>query len=536
MSATEYIHEYEKLKSEREVYRSHWQDVSRLTLPSRDFYQEWTPGNKRNRRIFDTTAMYANEQLAGALHSLLTSPSQKWFTLGADDPTLNLTLASLQWLEIVSERMYSVFNAPDGMFNSQAHEMYLELCAYGTAVFYEDYRKGRVRFRSFPLSKCYGVENEEGVIDTVYRHCETTAISAMAFFKELASEHIRKTAEKTPYEKVEFLHVVKPRNGYTKKGGTRTEKPYKSCYLCVKSKAVMDEGGYNVFPYQFVRFSKRSGETYGFGPGMAAYPDTRMLNRIMEVTIRGMEKIVDPPLLMPNDSVIGPLIINPGGIINYDPTFDPVTPLNVNGRPEVAYEALRAVRERVLKHFYVDWIGINSEEKSEYMKATVSVDRQQKGLQQLGPLLSRLNSEFTGPLIDRVFDLMIENDLLPPPPADLAGVKLKVDYVSPIAQAQKASDLESIIRSLQLASQAAGVQPDIMDNFDLDEITRYSSLNINYIPPRLMRSAEQVQMIRQKRAEDQQVAQDAALQEQNSKSIKNAAGAARLIQQAGSGV
>lgn len=530
-SATTYIKEYDQLKSENSNYRSYWQEVARYTLPSRDFYNQWYPGSRRNTRIYDTTAMYACEQLAGTLHSLLTSPSQKWFKLKISDPDHITTLEEDQWLDSASNVLYNVFNSQESRFNSEAHEYYSELSAFGNGIMFSEFRNGKIRFKSYPLSSCVGAEGPDGMIDTIYRECESSAISARMFFKENASKNIKEKADKDPYCKVKFLHVVKPRNKYTK-GGIATQKPFSSCYLDVESKQIMAEGGYDTFPYQWARFSKRSGEVYGFGPGMASFPDTRMINRIKEVSIRGLEKIVDPPLLVPSDSVIGPLIINSGGIINYDSTQDPISPLNLNGRPDFAEGIMQRYEKRIMQHFYVDWLGSDTDQKTEYMKATVSNNLQQKNLQQLGPLLSRLNMEFTGPLISRVFDLAVTNGLIPPPPETLAGMDYKVEYVSPIAQAQKSADLDSIIRSVNVGVQLAGVAPSVMDNFDLDAIIRYASLDVNYIPPKLMRTLDEVGQMRQAQAQAQAEAQQVALEEQASGTLKNSAAAAKSMMEA----
>ncbi len=530
--ATDYIQEYEKLRGDSEVYRTHWQDVARLTLPSRDFYNEWYGGAKRNTRIFDTTAMYACEQLAGSLHSLLTSPSQKWFKLIIADPERPTTLEEQQWLDNASTTLYGIFNSQEGRFNSEAHEMYSEISAFGNGIFYSSFRKGKIRFKCYPLSSCVGQENADGIIDTIYRSCKSTVSGVIDFFgMDGVPESISKRLAKEPYGEVRFLHVVKPNMKYKK--GSRTEKAFLSCYVDMDSKKKLgSDKGYDSMPYQWPRFSKRSGETYGFGPGMAAFPDTRMVNRIMEVTIRGAEKMVDPPLLVPSDSVIGPLVINAGGIINYDSTQDPVSTLQSGGNLNVMEAVVQPVKKRIMQHFYVDWLGSDSEQKTEYMKATVSNNLQQKNLQQLGPLLSRLNTEFTGPLISRVFSLALEEGLISPPPESLRGTDYAVEYISPMAQAQRSADLDSIFRSLQLGIQLAGVSPAVMDNYDLDEIVRYASLEVNYIPPRLMRSIEMVTQMRQQQAQAQAEARQVALEEQASKTLANSAGAAKSIAEA----
>lgn len=527
---SKYTGPFERLKSDRQTIQTYWQDISRIMLPSRDFYHTYSQGAKRNTRIFDTTGMYACEQLAGGLHSMLTNPSSKWFSLRPSDPDIELTNDALLWIDAVTQRMYQIFNAEKSQFNSQVHEMYLELCAFGTGVMYSDYRAGRIRFRSFPLADCYIAENDEGVIDTMYRETCMTYTQAKQYFGEKASENINKKLDKTPYEDVRILHVVTPReNGV--KGGYAKEKPFKSCYLDLDGRTIMSEGGYDVFPYQVPRFSKRSGEVYGFGPGGQAYPDVKMLQRMSEVSIRGAEKMVDPPLLVPDDSVIGPITLNAGGIINYRGESDPITALESKGRPDFGMDYIQMVQQRILQHFYVDWMTLPTRTKGDQMTATEVLERRNQRLQMLSPMLSRLNVEFTDSLIDRVFDLGLRNGLFPDLPEELRGVNLKVEYISPIAQAQRSVDMEAITRSIGMAAQLVEIKPDIMDNFDLDGAVRYGAERVNFMPQQLIVPLEIMGQQREQRAQAQAQANQAMMAETQSKAIKNAANADKFAAQ-----
>lgn len=521
-----YIKTFDKLKSDRSTFESHWQDVSRYILPSRDFWDTYTPGQKRNAKVFDTTGIWANEQLASGLHGMLTSPSLRWFTLKLENPAIQISETGKMWLDNVTNTLYNVFSSPGGGFNSQCHELYLELCGFGTGVLYSEFRRGKVIFKAYPLSDCYIKENDEGVVDTLYRCTKMTIIAAKQFFGEKLPKELNEKYEKDPFEKVEILHVVEPRIGTT--GGEYYNKPFKSCYIYKDKKIKIDEGGYDAFPYQAPRFQKRSGETYGFGPGMAAYPDVRMLNRIAEVTIRGAEKLVDPPLLVPHDSVFGPLVINPGGLINYLPGQDKIEPLVTNARPDIADSFIERIRAQVMQHFYVDWMNLP---RGPQMTATEVLQRRDESLRLLGPMLSRLQTEFTGKLIERVFGLLNSNGFIPQPPDDIQGMNLKIEYISPIAQAQRFADLESIMRSVQVGMQFAEFDSMAMSNFKTDDIIRYASTEINNVPQRLLTSSEEMAAGRQAQAEAQAQAQRAQLDEVQAKGLKNASNAVKFLAQ-----
>lgn len=525
------LRDYERLQSDRGVHESSWQDIAQLILPSRDFYNSWSPGNKRNRTIYDTTGMWANEQLSGGLHSMLTNPEMRWFNITIADPTFTLSYADRIWLDEVTQRMWVVYSAPSFRFASQAYETYQEISAFGNGCLYQDLWDGRIRFKNYPLSDCFIMENENGVVDTMFRRIRTTALKASRMFREKTPTKVAEKVDKSPHTIVHFVHVVRPRldddyRPLTEYSPLAKRKPFESLYIYVDGKELVDEGGYDEFPYMFSRFSKRSGEEYGYGPGGDAIHDVRMLNRMMEVSIRGAEKLVDPPILVPDDSVIGPLVINPAAIINYRPDSDKIEPLVTNARPDLGYDLMAGVRQRIIASYFIN--HLNLPQDNPQMTATEVLQRRDENMRLLGPMLSRQNSEFTGPSIERTFSLMMRARMLPPPPPRLQGRQIKIEYLSPIAQAQRFADLDAVTRAVQTAAMFAEAGDTMaLQNFDTDEVIRYSGLEINKIPSRLMRSADQMNIIREQAAQAQAQAQQSGLAEQGSKSAKNLALAAK---------
>lgn len=524
-----YVKKLDRMRSDRSTFESFWDDVARITLPRTDFNNQYAKGQKRNTTIYDTTGIWANDQLAGGLHGMLTSPFSRWFAIRLSDPKIKVSDQDRMWLDQVTNIIYWAFTNPDSYFSNQAHEMYQEVCAFGTGVMYADFRDGAIRFRNFPLSQCFLLENDAGKVNILYRVSKIPVYEAISFFRDRATDNLKKIMGQNPLQEVTICHVVEPRDGGAY-GPASAQKPFKSCFFDLDKKEKIAEGGYDEFPYMVPRWSKRSGEQYGFGPGMAAYHDIKMLNRIMEVTIRGAEKSVDPPLLVPDDSVFGPLVINPGGIINYRADLDrKVEPLLTNPRPDIGFDLVDRIRMQVMQHFYVDWMNLPQKPG---MTATEVLQRRDERLRLLGPMLSRMTAEFTNPLIGRVFSLLRSNYLLPPPPPNLQGKDLKVEYLSPIAQAQKFSELDSITRSLQMASFIAQFDPNVMDNFKTDDVVRYASIDVNNMPQALLRTTEEMVVRRNQAQQRQQQAMEAELAETNTKAFKNAANASKFIAQA----
>jgi hypothetical protein len=104
----------------------------------------------------------------------------------------------------------------------------------------------------------------------------------------------------------------------------------------------------------------------------------------------------------------------------------------------------------------------------------------------------------------------MEAGILPPVPEELHGIELQIEFVSTIAQAQKAVSVNSVDRLLGHVGMLTQLKGDSspMDKIDLDKsIDRYADqLGVD---PDLIVPGEKVALIRQQRAQAQQAAANA---------------------------
>jgi len=132
------------------------------------------------------------------------------------------------------------------------------------------------------------------------------------------------------------------------------------------------------------------------------------------------------------------------------------------------------------------------------------------------------------PAIDRIFNIMNRRGMLPPPPEELQGQPLRVEYTSVMAQAQKAVGIGSIERFVGFIGNmtAAGFQ-QAADKLDVDQaIDEYGDML--GVPTTITKSDEQVQAEREQRAQQQQAAQSLQIG-------TGAADIAKTLSQAGTG-
>jgi hypothetical protein len=86
----------------------------------------------------------------------------------------------------------------------------------------------------------------------------------------------------------------------------------------------------------------------------------------------------------------------------------------------------------------------------------------------LGPILGRMEAELLGPIISRVFGILSRAGVFPEQPPELDGVEWRVEYVSPIALAQRGQKVDRAVQMMTIAGQFAAVDPNVLARFNSD--------------------------------------------------------------------
>ena len=149
-------------------------------------------------------------------------------------------------------------------------------------------------------------------------------------------------------------------------------------------------------------------------------------------------------------------------------------------------------------------------------------ERHEEKLLALGPVLERTNDELLDPLVDRVYDLMDTRGLLPPAPPQLHGVKLRVEYISILAQAQKLVGVGAQDRFLQSNLALVELFPDLRHKIDIFEVVnRYAEML--GVDPRIVIATELAQKALAQERQMQQAAAATAQAQGMAKAAKDAA-------------
>ena len=526
-----------KLKAQRGTWESHWQDLTNFVLPNdSDFNLKRSKGDKRTTLVYDSTAIHANEMLAAGLHGMLTNPASNWFSLRIkDNDDFSDNAEAKQWLEETTNVILSELSAPAVAFPSHIHEYYLSLCSIGTACMFigEPTRREGISFRAIHIDEIFIAENADGIIDTVFRCFKMSVRQIVQKWGEKSlSPRIQKMYENQEFDKeVELLHCVYPRDDIDKGKKAATMLPVASVYIDEKEKHVLAEGGFDEMPFMVSRWSKTVGEVFGRSPAMTALPDIKMLQEIMKTTIKAAQKVVDPPLLVPDDGVLGPVRTIPGGLNYYRASSGArIEPLLTGGNIGLSYEMMNDLRERIRTTFFLDQLQFQGAPR---MTATEVVERTERTLRLLGPTLGRLQSEFLGPMIERIYGVLVRAGRLPEPPESIAEQELKIEYVSPLARAQRQTETQGIMRTLEFVGPIAGIDPQAAQIIKGADTVRHIA-ELNGVPPILLKSNDElmaeIQAQQEAQAAQQQMMQGAQVMERMQKgaNVAKTAGEAGL--------
>jgi len=523
-----------ELELERSTWINHWKELNQFILPrsGRFFITDRNRGDKRHNKIYDNTATRALRVLGAGLMSGATSPARPWFRLATGDPEKMKSEAVRVWLSDVTRQILKTFSLSNTY--RSLHTMYEELGVYGTgaAIMMDDFETVS-HMLNLNCGEYYLAANWKGDVDTMCRYFEATVENLVRQF----GYNNCSTAVKNNYDRGNYgvwqpvMHIIEPRHDYDSTKRDTKNMPWKSTYFEPQASAVgvLRESGMREFRALTPRWNVRSGDVYGDSPGMETLGHIKEAqhNKLMKAT--AIDYQVRPPLQIPTTLKNSSQKRLPGGEYYYDQTTQ-------GGGVRSAFEVrldlnalqndIMDIRAQINESFYKDLFLMLSSDAalSGKLTATQVAEIHEEKLLMLGPVIERLHNELLQRLVDMHFTRLLETGLLPPPPEEMQGEDLNVEFVSILAQAQRSVNTNSIDRLVSNIGAIAQYKPGILDKFDEDEyVDMYADML--GVDPSLIVPDDKVALIRKARADEQRAQMQAA-------QLANTADAASKLAQA----
>jgi hypothetical protein len=504
MDAKDLIKLWEKMKTDRAMWDSMWQEIADYIFPRKsNIYRTQAPGQKQTTKLYSSTAIKANEDLAAWLQSNLTSMAMDWFSLriGQESEEI-LDKDGETWLENCKQTLFDNLRASN--FSGQMHEAYLDLPSFcTTAMFIEELPEVNAQFGGLhfvtlqPGEYCIE-EGADGKVKVLFRIFSLTAQAAFEKWSDKLSDKIIKAKDKEPATRFDFLHCVYPQDWYG--GSTRTRLPYVSNYVDMEGKKLIQQAGFHEFPFAVIPWMKASGEKYGRGPGWTGLPNAKTENKAVENTFKQWAKAIDPPTMIRRGGLIGALVLTPGGR-TYVTDHQAVKPYETGAKFDVDKVNREELKNDIREIFHGDKIRVLAppEETGKMTAFEVSI-RYAIAQQLLGPAFNYIVNEGLAVIIERSYNLQYRYSAgrnwqqgpfeRPPESVLRAGQvgkdRINIEYESPLARAQRMHEVEAIIKFVGFMAPFSQTHPESWDNVDVDVGVR-SAAKIMGLPKKMIR-------------------------------------------------
>lgn len=529
MNRTRLLARKTALWSERSSWDAHWREVAQYQRPrgGRFTSTDTNRGDKRHGSIHDNTAIFAHRTLQAGLMSGMTSPARPWFRFALADRDLMEFASVKAWLFQSAEMARRIF-ASSNTYNA-LHQCYGELGAFGTWANVVRPNFDNV-LHHYPLTVGeYALgTNDLGRVDTLVRDFQMTVGQMVKMFgKDSCSTAVRNLYDRGNLDAwVPMVHFILPRADFDRRKKDARNMPFASIYFEAgrEGDETAGESGFKRFTALCPRWDLVGNDVYGHSPGMDCLGDAKQLQHSQLRKAQAIDFQVNPPLQVPVQYRDQAAKRMPGGVM----FVDSVTP---GGGVRTAYEVninlqhltldIEDTRQRIRQAYYADLFLMLANDTRSGVTATEVAERHEEKLLVLGPVLERLHDELLSPLIDITFERMLEVGILPPAPPELQGQELNIEFISTLAQAQRAVAAGGTDRLLGTVGSLVAIWPEVKHKINAMQIVD-DYADMFGVNPKIVVPDDQAQAAVDAAAQAAQAAQAGAAAAQAVESAKTA--------------
>ena len=509
------VRQVKAMLDNRSVKYSEWRSLAEFCAPSAgSFIPLEKPDQRRISRgkIYDPEAELCVNALVSGFESNITNKAMPWVLFKMADPDLNRFKPVKEWLEIVKNVTLEVFLKSN--IYSVFPKVYRDLGVFATGgmSIEDDLENNTLHAKHFPIGS-YALEtNRWGRVDTFCREYKMTAIQMVAEFgREACSEQVKTAYDRGNYGTwFDVVWMVEP-NRDAKPGALLSkDKAFQSTkWEPSNDTQLLSQKGYDENPCMFPRWDVEGEGSYGACcPGMVALGTVKSLQKRELKGLNALDKLVDPPYQGPPgmerpSQIPGSITIVPQGGMEFKPAYQ------INPHFQEMLESKNEAKQTIRKIFYSDLFLMLTNNQNRDKTAYEIAAMKDEQMAQLGPVSTRTNDELLDQVVERTFGVLMRAGMLPPPPPEMQGQMMAVEYITPMSQALKTVGITAIERLFQFAGGLIPMFPEVADKLNTDKAIDQYSERIG-VPPDLVRDDKETASIRQGRAQIQQAQQAAA--------------------------
>lgn len=511
------LQEKADLWSERSSWDSQWAEIARLLLPGAGRFSasDRNRGDKR-QRILNDTATAAHAVTVAGLMSGSCSPARPWIRMTVADKDKARYHSVKAWLDDFTRLVLSI------MAKSNAYRAIPmidgELVAFGTGAALQMNDFDTVNhFYPLTVGEYALGQDFRGNVDTFVREFEMTVGQMVKEFGyNNCSLSVRNLYDKGNYHTwVPTIHMIKPRRERDTTSPLNTNFKYAEYYCEIGNNddVFLRESGHRRFRVLAPRWRQIGGNVYGYGPGHQALGKIAGLQHKELRESQGIDYQTKPPTQGPSARLnLLPGAHNAIEAMAQGREIKPVFSSAINLQH---LEASIAKDEQTLwKTFHADvFLMISNAVNERGITATQVLEMREEKMLMLGPVIEGRHREFLGPMVMNAAYDALEAGIVPPPPEELAGEELELEFVSVLAQAQKSIATGALDRFVQRVGTIAMMKPEVLDRVTADGlIDAYADMD--GIDPDVMIAVDKAFALRQSRAQAEAKQQELAAQQQ----------------------
>jgi len=516
-----YLKRLAALESERSTWISHWQDCNDYVLPRRLRYlqSERNQGTKRNDKIINNAATRAARTLGAGKMAGETSPARPWFRYAPEDMD-TATPEEVTWIDEAQRYVTGVFRRSN--LYTKIHELWFNQGVFATATIYleEDYQKDVIA-HIFPLGQYCLASSGKGAVDTIYRRFSMTVEQVIVEFgkENCCDATVERWTNGQWDEWVEVLHVIEPNRNRDTAKIDNSNMPFRSVWMEMAAPEdwgkMLRSSGFEEQPFFVARWEVIGEDIYGSScPAMDCLGDNKGMQVLERRKAEAVDKTVRPPMKAPISAKTQRLSMLPGDVSYVDETasgakFEPA--IVIRGESiAAAREAIGDHEDRINQTFYVHlFLAMIMRQQNgggkQPITATEVTEQHQEKMLMLGPVVTRDNDDVLDPLHNRILHIGIRNKKLPPPPDTLMGKRIKIEYISIMAQAQKLLGTAASERFASFVGSLSAAVPAVLDLPNWDKIVKNYAEMLGVSPDEI-NTEEVIQAIRQAAQQAKQAA------------------------------
>ena len=508
-----------------ETYRwswwQHWRLLNRYIQPRLGrFLSVPNPGSRgapKNQQIINSTGTLAAQRFGAGMFSGTCNPARPWFKLRIGNGNAKESPGVRAWLDEVTDRMMHVF--AESNFYEAVAAVLENIGTFGTGAMigYEDF-DNVVYWEPQTTGEYYLAINQRNEVDTFARKRVMTVAEIVDRFGIDSVSPTVKTLYQTDQliREVTVCCVIEPNDDRV--SGTKPIKgmKYREVYWewGQAQNTALSIRGFHEKPFAAPRWNVTSNDPYGRSCGMDALGDIIQIQVQEKRKAQAIAKMVNPPMV--GDALLRnhPASLVPGGVTFLPPGSQAGFKPAYEVKPDIGALAadIQLAEQRVKSAFFQDlFLMISQMEGVQPRNQLEIAARKEEKMTMLGPPLIKLNRELLGAAIERTFGIMSRvrfpngKSMIPDPPAGISGHEIGVEFVSILAQAQKASNTAAIERTFQFAGGISAVKPEVLDNLDADQAIKDYADDVG-APSNIIVADDKVQQIREGRAQQQRMA------------------------------